>query len=293
MGNYALSRFTAPNAGVSVSELGPDISTTANLGQAVENIDTHAANKDAANTFTGVQTFGANIVLNALFSDAAQVTVASAGTFPLPTTGNNVNVTGTTAITDFSGPASNGVVYKLQWSNASPGSVTSGNHAKLNGNFSPAQNNILYLYWDGTNAWEIGRYTATSLSSIYKVLGSATATSSQDITSTTTPGTDITGLTVTETPDGTHDVYISGTLADATNNVNPAWIVLQKAGSKVSQYGVSTANRSCISFTYKDAAPAASSATYKLSAYLNSAGTISTGPLDTPGQNILVVEQKG
>lgn len=61
MGNYALSRFTAPNAGVSVSEAGTDGSTTAALGLAVQNLDTHAANKDTANNFTALQEFSAGI----------------------------------------------------------------------------------------------------------------------------------------------------------------------------------------------------------------------------------------
>src|SRR6185312_6427380 len=153
---------------------GNDLSTTAALSQAVQNMDTNAAQIAVATTFT------ANQVFNALWSDAAQVSVASAATFALPTTGNNVNVTGTTGITDFSGPATNGVVYKLQFTNATPGSVTSGNHAKLNGSFSPAQNNILYLYWDGTNAWEIGRYTGaagtTSLTTIGPTFAAADTT---------------------------------------------------------------------------------------------------------------------
>lgn len=56
MGLFSLLRFITPNATVAVSELGADLTTTAALGQAVENLDTYATRNNGTNTATSAMT---------------------------------------------------------------------------------------------------------------------------------------------------------------------------------------------------------------------------------------------
>lgn len=105
MGLFSLLRFTSPNAGVSVSEVGTDLSTTAALGQAVQNFDTHAANKDTTNTFTAAQTFssgatvsGGATINGGLTMDTA-LAIANGGTGAAALTQHGVVVAGASALT--------------------------------------------------------------------------------------------------------------------------------------------------------------------------------------------------
>lgn len=59
MALFTLLRFLLPNASVAVSEAGGDLTTTAALGQAIENLDTYAARINGTNTFTSANTFSA------------------------------------------------------------------------------------------------------------------------------------------------------------------------------------------------------------------------------------------
>ncbi len=71
MALFTLLRFLLPNASVAVSEAGADLTTTAALGQAVENFDTYAARINGTNAFTaanshsGVETFTGGITASA------------------------------------------------------------------------------------------------------------------------------------------------------------------------------------------------------------------------------------
>lgn len=106
---------------------------------------------------TKTHTWTGNQIIAALLGQNA-VSVASAATLPLPSTGNIVNVTGTTNITAMSGPA-NEAIYVLQFTNAAPGTVANSSTIGLHGlnTFAPDLDGVLVLWWDGTIAWELSR----------------------------------------------------------------------------------------------------------------------------------------
>lgn len=61
MSNFNLLRFLTPNSGVAVSRLGADQSTTAALGQAVENFDTYGVRANGTNAATAAFTLDASL----------------------------------------------------------------------------------------------------------------------------------------------------------------------------------------------------------------------------------------
>lgn len=135
--------------------------------------------------------------------------------------------------------------------------------------------------------------TAVSTTSVYKKLGSGTSAANQAITSTTTPGTDITGLTVTGTPDGTHDVKISVSIPAPTLPSGTLTVCIQKDGVVVDQSFTQSTAGNAIHMTYVDTAPTNASHTYKVSAFV-SAGTFNTVSASvTTVQNLILVEQIG
>jgi len=83
--------------------------------------------------------------------------VASATALPLPT-GSVFHVTGTTNITSITATnLANGLIIALIFDDVL--TFTDGNNLKLNGNFVTATGATIYLAYDGTNFYELGRST--------------------------------------------------------------------------------------------------------------------------------------
>lgn len=132
--------------------------------------------------------------------------IASQAAFPLPTDGNSALVTGTISITSFTNVPQAGGIVVLRFQSAGCHIVQGSNITLMSASdFISAVNGQIAFESDGTNLIELCRQG----SSFYKLLGSGKATSNQSITSTTTPGTDLTNMTATVTPDGIHDVVIT------------------------------------------------------------------------------------
>lgn len=244
MSDYALTKFTTPNAGVSVSRAGTDISTTAALGLAIENIDTNGLSLTAAQTFTALQTLSGGLAVATVKDTSGNVVLTI-------TAGGGIQI----------------------------GAPTGGD--KGSGTI-----NATTFYANGS---AVGAATK---------LGSGTATSNQSITSTASPGTDVTGLSVTCTPDGTHDVKITVCIPDMDGiTTSGAFVAIQKDGTIVNTLGVTptgTAYRSPIVLVHIDPAPTNASHTYKVSIWGGAAGTISTIAGDgTAPTNLILLEQIG
>lgn len=116
-------------------------------------------------------------------------------------------------------------------------------------------------------------------SNLTKELGSAVATSSQTVTSTATPGTDLTSLTVTATPDGTHPAYVDLFMPQMElSSTARADLCIQKDGSVVTLCctidNAGGVFDKPVSLRYRDAAPTNASHTWKASAYSSSAQNI-------------------
>lgn len=135
----------------------------------------------------------------------------------------------------------------------------------------------LYLYNNANGDWELvslsGDATVTNagvVTTASRELGSATATAAQTVASTATPGTDLTGLTATVTPDGTHPVYVDFFLPTVTNNNGlQMFVAIQKDGAVVQRYDFQFPNTQIGSLygRFRDAAPTNAAHTYKLSAW--------------------------
>ncbi|MDE3073828.1 MAG: hypothetical protein KGJ86_00230 [Chloroflexota bacterium] len=141
---------------------------------------------------------------------------------------------------------------------------------------------------------------APAAGSVYKLLGKGTATGNQAITGSSLPGTDVTSLTVTCTPDGTHDVRVTVSLPDPTNSVGAVQgtFCLQKDGTVVATavaMGASSGQfGGPVTFSFIDAAPTNASHTYKVSAAISGGATLNT--LNAPSgtnANSIFVEQVG
>lgn len=111
---------------------------------------------------------------------------------------------------------------------------------------------------------------------VFKELAAATATANQSVTATATPGTDLTGLTVTVTPDGTHPVYIEFDLPSINPTGGNVFVVaIQKDGAVVDTFEPGgTAGLYTMHHRYRDPAPTNASHTYKLSAWSGFAQTV-------------------
>lgn len=209
MSLVSLTRFTSPNAGVQVSTAGPDQSTTANLGQAIQNLDTNAFLINGSNTIT----LGSDGTGDIWYRNSSGIFTR----LPIGSTGNVLTVS------------------------------------------------------SGLPAWA---------SPAGKILGSASgSTSNQNITSTASPGTDITSLTVTCTPDGTHDVYIDVWLPEVFNSAGVAMsFAIQKDGSVIQTGTLFIPSSATTGFPTtiraKDAAPSNASHTYKASAWSSTTQTL-------------------
>jgi hypothetical protein len=80
VGNYVFSRFVSPNASVTVSELGPDVSTTADDGKGLHNLDVNAMRINGSNALTAA---GSVTGVNGSFIDMSASSVS--GGLVLPT----------------------------------------------------------------------------------------------------------------------------------------------------------------------------------------------------------------
>ena len=131
----------------------------------------------------------------------------------------------------------------------------------------------------------------------HRQLGKGTATTNQAISSTASPGTDITGLTSgSVTPDGVHDVEITWSLPGTnTSAAVTTYVALQKDGVVICVWVLNIVEQSWTG-TYIDPVPTAAGHVYKLSAWVSSAATFNTiNQLHVPSviQNLIVVRQTG
>src|SRR5690348_15884321 len=82
---YNLLRLVTPNASVAVSELGADATTTAALGQAVENLDTYATRNNGTNTGTASMTLNASLAAQGSFKlSGADISGTNGGQIVFP-----------------------------------------------------------------------------------------------------------------------------------------------------------------------------------------------------------------
>lgn len=119
----------------------------------------HGLKARAADTRTGNAVFivGINDVFAGNdFGTQNLPTVASAATITLPGWADVVEVTGTTAISSIN-TGRPGRRVTLIFTNAAPGSVSSGSHLVLRSAFTPAQNWTLTLISQGTTWYEVSR----------------------------------------------------------------------------------------------------------------------------------------
>jgi hypothetical protein len=147
-----------------------------------------------------------------------------------------------------------------------------------------------------------GYYVNGAKLGVYKLLGKGTLTTNQTITATTSPGTDITNLSVTTTPDGVNAVKITVSLPDvATNHTSGSvniFVALQKDGTIINTWksaALGFPQWAPVAFTHIDAAPTAASHTYKLSLW-SSGGTGMSVTVNQDAltlQACLIVEQVG
>ncbi len=147
---------------------------------------------------------------------------------------------------------------------------------------------------DQSTTASLGKAIQNIDSNRYYVLGYGVATSGQTISSTSTPGTDITSCTTTVTADGVHDVKITVSIPNvllSSGSTKNGIIAIQKDGSVIAQGAILISGiYDHLTYVYIDLAPLVGSHTYKLSAWSDTAGNWTTMAI-TPNQNLILVEQ--
>ncbi len=180
----------------------------------------------------------------------------------------------------------------------------------LTGPTTPTPRFVGDLWWDTTNnllKQHPGTYTASvpdwnqvpGTTPVYKLLGVGASTGNQGITSTSSPGTAITGLSVTGTPDGTHQVKITVSLPDLNSSagslVNLSFQIAMD-GNLIANSGAFfnaiVGGNTAASWVYTQAAPPNAAHTWTVNAWSGAANTISTNP-NAFVTNSIVVEQVG
>lgn len=133
---------------------------------------------------------------------------------------------------------------------------------------------------------------------IYKVLGVGTANTDQQITTTASPGTTITGLSKSCTADGVHDVYVTVTLPNPFCGAGSISLAVRRDGTIIgTAFAFDESGNgwiSAIQFTAYDAAPAAGAHTYDVVAWHSGVNNLHTLNGNVAGAvNLMLVEQKG
>ena len=181
---------------------------------------------NGASTFTGLATFGGNVVSDTdgtddlgttsvrwdqvyadeLFANKGADVASLADLFTLGEDGNYYDITGTNAI-DSIAAQTVGKVVVLQFDDAL--TITDGGNLKLEGNFVSFTGAILMLQSDGTDWYEVSRAGAGIF-----IAGAATITGAQTLTGLTTHGGNVISDTDGTDDLGTTSVFWSAIYAD-------------------------------------------------------------------------------
>ncbi len=228
-----------------------------------------------------------------------------------PTQTGDIEITGDTL--QWWGATSSAVISAVTASSVTPSITLSGPAALANSRFcgilsaSGAPTAGTWKLWDfgydeagGAFLCTVAGSPGTWIRIGPKLLGKGLATTNQNITNAVSPGTDITGLSVTATPNGVGDVRVSVCMPAvdmASAATRLVTTVIQKDGAIVQSSGVtvSSTDPESISFSYIDSAPTNAAHTYKASVFLDVAGAVNFQTIASYAtltvQNSITVEQ--